>query len=165
MPPRFVADSMLGRLAKWLRALGFDVVYHPFADDRELVAWARERAAILLTRDTGLAKTAGVQIIFITDDHLEKQLQQVVSEAPLDLRQAAPLTRCTVCNEALVTATREEVRDQVPPYVYLTRERYARCPGCGRIYWEGTHVGRMRARLAELLAEATVGNEEGPDLV
>jgi uncharacterized protein with PIN domain len=161
MPPRFVADSMVGRLARWLRAFGFDVVYHPFADDREVLAWARERAAILLTRDTGLRAAAAtarrrgrvaslVRVIFIEHDNPEQQLQQVVQETPLDLTQARPLTRCTMCNTELVWASRDEVWDQVPPFIYLTHESFARCPGCRRVYWEGTHVGRMRARLARL---------------
>jgi uncharacterized protein with PIN domain len=71
MPPRFVADSMLGRLAKWLRALGFDVLYHPFADDHEVVAWARERGAVVLTRDTGFPDPPDVRIVSIRDDHVE----------------------------------------------------------------------------------------------
>jgi hypothetical protein len=154
MPPRFVADSMVGRLAKWLRAFGFDVVYHPFADDREVLAWARERGAILLTRDTGLRAALGVRVIFIEHDNPEQQLQQVVQETPLDLSQARPFTRCTVCNTELVSASRDEVWDQVPPFIYLTHESFARCPGCRRVYWEGTHVGRMRARLARLAGPA-----------
>jgi uncharacterized protein with PIN domain len=159
MPPRFVADSMVGRLAKWLRAFGFDVVYHPFADDREVLAWARERAAILLTRDTELARlgrsgaAAGARVIFIGHDSAERQLQQVAQETPLDLSQARPLTRCTMCNTELVCATRDEVWDRVPPFVYLTHESFSRCPGCHRVYWEGTHVGRMRACLARLAGQ------------
>jgi hypothetical protein len=156
MAPRFVADSMLGRLARWLRAFGFDVAYHPFADDPEVLVWARERGAILLTRDTELARLAraraswGARVIFLQHDRVDDQLRQVIEEAPLDLAQARPLTRCTVCNAELLTATREEVWAQVPPFIYLTHESYARCPGCRRVYWEGTHVGRMQARLERL---------------
>jgi len=141
---------MLGRLAKWLRAFGFDVIYDPFADDDQVMTQARERGAVLLTRDTRIRNPLGVRMIFIKDDHVEDQLRQVVEEAPLSLERACPLTRCTLCNQALIAAAREEVWDRVPPFVYLTQERFARCPGCGRIYWEGTHVARMKARLAEL---------------
>jgi len=153
MVPRFVADSMVGRLAKWLRAFGFDVVYQPFAEDDELVNWARQREAILVTRDTGLARVPGVRVIFIKDDGLEEQLRQVVREGPLDLSAARPLSRCIVCNEGLLTVTRDKVRDQVPPYVYAKHRWYARCPGCGRTYWQGTHVPRIRERLARLARE------------
>jgi hypothetical protein len=148
---------MLGRLAKWLRALGFDVVYDPFAGDDQVVAWAREGEAVLLTRDTRLANAPGVRVIFIKHDQVGDQVRQVVEEAPLDLSQARPLTRCTVCNGELRAATRDEVWQQVPSFVYLTQERYARCEGCGRVYWEGTHVSRIAARIAELMGQASGG--------
>lgn len=155
---RFVADSMLGRLARWLRAFGFDVVYHPFADDHQVIAWARERGAIVLTRDTGMPKAPDVRLMFINDDRVEDQLRQVAAETPLDLRAARPMTRCTVCNRELTPASRDEVWRQVPPFVYLTAESYARCPDCGRVYWEGTHASGMRARLAEL-SRAAAGEQ------
>jgi uncharacterized protein with PIN domain len=150
MAPRFVADAMVGKLAKWLRAFGFDVFYHPFADDEELITVARERGAILLTRDTRLQEVRGVRTIFIEDDHVGAQLRQVAREAPLDLREARPLTRCTACNGVLQPAARGEVWERIPPFIYLTQERYAVCPDCGRVYWEGTHVARLREKLAEL---------------
>lgn len=161
MLPRFVADSMLGRLAKWLRAFGFDVVYHPFADDHDVIARARERRAIVLTRDTGMPKPSDLRQIFINHDHLEDQLAQVVAETPLDLTRARPLTRCTVCNQQLLPATRDEVWDRLPPFIYLTHETYARCPGCDRVYWEGTHVPRLRARLARLAGPSPQGPHRG----
>jgi len=151
--PRFVADSMLGRLARWLRAFGFDVHYHPFADDHQIVATARERGAIVLTRDTRFPDPPDVRIIFIDEDHGEEQLAQLVRDAPLDLGEAPALTRCTVCNEPLAPATRDEVWDRLPPFVYLTHETYARCVGCGRVYWEGTHAPRIRRTLARLVGD------------
>jgi hypothetical protein len=153
VPPRFVADCMLGRLAKWLRAFGFDAAYDPFADDRAVVEQARERGAVLLTRDTRI-HAPGVRLLFINDDHVEDQLRQLVGKLPLDLSQAQPMTRCTVCNQPLAPATRGEVWDRVPPFVYLTQVEFAVCPGCSRVYWEGTHVARMRARLSELAQSA-----------
>ena len=164
---RFVADCMLGRLARWLRAFGFDVVYHPFAEDEQLVRWARQRGAILLTRDTHLAqggsgapippppeKVPQVRVIFLQHDRVEGQLRQVVTEAPIDLSQAQPLTRCTACNEPLRTVEKEAVRDRIPPYVYATQEIFSLCPGCQRIYWQGTHASRIRERLARLVEQA-----------
>jgi uncharacterized protein len=150
MPPRFVADAMLGRLAKWLRAFGFDVFYHPFLEDDAVAAQAREREAILLTRDTGLRRVAEVRVLFVTSDHVEEQLRQVVLEAPLDLCEARPLTRCTICNGSLLSAVRREVADRVPAFIYLTHEQYAVCPECGRVYWAGTHVEGLLAQLQEL---------------
>jgi len=155
MPPRFVADSMLGRLAMWLRAFGLDTLYDPALDDHGVIACARARGAIALTRDTRFPQPPDVRIILVKSDHVPEQLNQVVEEAPLDLAQARPLTRCTVCNEELVPVTRGEVWDRIPPFVYLTNETYARCPGCGRVYWEGTHGPRIRAELARLAGRAS----------
>jgi uncharacterized protein with PIN domain len=154
MAPRFVADSMLGRLAKWLRAFGFDVLYEPFLDDHGVIAAARNRGAVALTRDTGFPRPSDVRIIFVDDDNLEGQLGQLVRERVIDLREAQPMTRCTVCNHGLVPATRGEVWCRVPPFVYLTHERYGHCPQCARVYWEGSHARRMRDQLARLLRQA-----------
>jgi len=135
---------MLGRLAKWLRALGFDVDYDPFRDDHGVIARARERGAIALTGDTEFPEPADVRVVFIESDHLRQQLEQLMRDVPLNLREAKPFTRCIVCNQALVPATRDEVWRDVPPFIYLTNEVYARCPECGRVYWEGSHASRMR---------------------
>jgi uncharacterized protein len=156
-PPSFVVDCMLGRLALWLRAFGFDAWYQPFAEDRVIASLARETGRLLLTRDTGLRYVHGARTIFVLSDHVEEQLRQVVAEAPLDLAAARPLTRCTVCNRELCSAARSEVWDRIPPFVYLTQERYAECTQCRRVYWSGTHVDHMLARLAELAAPTPEG--------
>ncbi len=150
MPPRFVADSMLGRLAKWLRAFGFDVFYDSALDDHAVIAEARRRAAIALTRDTHFPKPYDVCVILIHSDHLNEQIEQLVREAPLDITAGPTLSRCTVCSQMLRPATRDEVWDRIPPFIYLTQEQYAVCPGCSRVYWEGTHAPRMREQLAQL---------------
>ena len=154
MPPRFVADSMLGRLAKWLRAFGFGVHYDPSLDDHGVIARARERGAIALTGDTDFPKPADVRVIFIVSDHLKEQLEQLVRDVPLHLTEARPFTRCIVCNQALVPATRDEVWRDIPPFIYLTNESYARCPECKRVYWEGSHARRMHDALVSLSASA-----------
>ena len=154
MSPRFVADCMLGRLARWLRAFGFDVCYDPALDDHAVIACARARGAVALTRDTRFPRPPDVRILLVNSDHLAEQLAQVVKETPLDLAGARPLTRCSVCNSLLAPAARDEVWDRIPPFVYLTNETYARCPGCGRVYWEGTHAPRIRAELARLRRQA-----------
>ncbi len=93
-------------------------------------------------------------MLFITSDHVEEQLRQVVLEAPLDLALAQPLSRCTACNGELAPASRQQVWDRLPPFIYLTHERFAACPECGRVYWMGTHVARLLERLAELRLQA-----------
>jgi hypothetical protein len=107
-----------------------------------------------LTRDTRFPKPPDVPILFIEDDRVEQQLGQVVREGRVDLDDAKPMTRCTVCNEVLVPARRSEVWDRVPPFIYLNHETYSLCPRCARVYWEGSHARRIRRQLDRLVGQA-----------
>lgn len=148
---RFIADSMLGRLAKTLRMLGFDVAYDPFIEDQELLTRARAEQRVLLTRDTRLVRRRDLpRFVFVESDHAGQQLAQVARALGLRLDRDALFTRCMVCNGVVEGVAKESVRDQVPPYVYRTQEVFARCAGCGRIYWRGTHVERMERKLEQL---------------
>jgi uncharacterized protein len=153
---RFIADCMLGRLAKWLRVLGFDAAYDRRISDDRLVARARAEARVLLTRDTRLVQRRafgrdGAPYVLILSDRPDEQLLQVVTQRRLDLSARPLLARCLRCNEPTVAATRESVVDRVPPYVLRTQERFSRCPACDRIYWRATHVAGIVERLASKL--------------
>ena len=138
---KFIADVMLGRLAKRLRLLGFDVLYDPVLDDNELIRLSIEQHRLILTRDTALAaRPLASNHLFINSDLVEEQLEQVLSGSPGD---SSPLTRCSRCNAPLASLPRQEARDVVPPYVFDNHEMFLRCTVCGRIYWRGTHVLRM----------------------
>ena len=145
-PIRFLADGMLGTLAKWLRLLGYDTAYDNFAADPELARRARAEGRVLLTRDHELAARRGLRALLIRSEVLEEQVREVVSRFGPPPQPA--LSRCGVCNTVLEPVTPEEVADRVPPYVLQTQTEFRRCPGCGRIYWPGTHVQRMRERAA-----------------
>ncbi len=153
MEPRFLADSMLGRLATWLRLLGCDVEYHRRIPDGELVRRAAEGGRVLLTRDTRLVTHPGLRgsVLFIRGDRYPDQLRQVVRRFGIDPR-ANLHTRCVRCNEPLLSVEKDAVRERVPPYVFLTQETFRRCPACGRIFWRATHAQRMEGHLAEILA-------------
>lgn len=151
--PRFLADCNVGRLARWLRALGYDASYHATIGDAELVREAAAESRVLLTRDRDLTKRRVIQsgvvrAILIRDDEVTKQLRQVFSELGLELKEA--LTRCIECNSELQARVPATVAERVPPYVRQTQSRYSECPDCGRIYWAGTHWQRMREVLAGL---------------
>ncbi len=151
--PRFLADCNVGRLARWLRALGYDASYHARIGDAELVREAAAESRVVLTRDRDLTKrrviqTGLVRAILIRDDEVTKQLRQVFAELGLELKEA--LTRCIECNTELQPRVPSTVAERVPPYVRLTQSRYSECPDCGRIYWAGTHWRRMREVLAGL---------------
>jgi uncharacterized protein with PIN domain len=153
MRPRFLADCNVGRLARWLRALGYDASYHPRIGDAELVREAAAESRVLLTRDRDLTKrrviqTGVVHAILIRDDEVTAQLRQVFAELGLELKEA--LTRCIECNSELQLRVAAAVAERVPPYVRRTQSRYSECPSCGRIYWAGTHWQRMREVLAGL---------------
>jgi len=152
--PRFIADVMLGKLARWLRILGYDTVFEtPANDDNELVRRARAENRILLTRDRDLSRRRGLRCLFVDAEDVETQLAQIVRELALSTGNA--FSRCVVCNGPLEPVDKEAIRDQVPPYIYRTQERFARCAGCGRVYWPATHWQGMRERLATLEEELT----------
>jgi len=130
---------MLGRLAKWLRIAGFDVLYSSRFTDDELVTLSRREARILLSRDTRLLVRKAVrQFIYLESDNVEDQIRQIFSAIhATDLPRL--LTRCLSCNEFLNEVPREAVREAVPPYVYATQTLFKSCPKCRKIYWAGTH--------------------------
>jgi|SRR5579859_3619009 len=153
MKPRFIADCNVGRLARWLRALGYDASYHVRIDDAELVREAAAESRVLLTRDRDLTQrrviqTGVVRAILIRDDDVTEQLRQVFTALGLELKAA--LTRCIECNSELEARVPAVVAHRVPPYVRRTQSSYSECPECGRIYWAGTHWQRMREVLSGL---------------
>ncbi len=150
---KFVADSMVGKLARWLRFLGIDVVYVQSGDLDEIVKIAQDEGRIILTRNTDvLKKLKGhrVWIYFLPSEKSEIQLKDVVERFNL-WEEIKPFSRCTVCNEPLVPVKKEEVRGKVPFYIFQNMEHFEKCPKCGRIYWEGTHVRRLREKLTRIL--------------
>jgi uncharacterized protein with PIN domain len=146
---KFVADAMLGKLAKWLRILGYDTLYFSCTADKDLVDLASRGGRILLTRNTGLYAKGREKALFVTSNNWVEQLHQVIRAFHLSWDEGI-FSRCLICNEPLETASREEVRDLVPPFVFSTRERFARCPECRKVYWEGTHYQRMEKRRSEI---------------
>jgi uncharacterized protein with PIN domain len=144
---KFVADVMVGKLARWLRVLGLDVLYSNTFDDDEIVRLAESENRIILTRDTGLAaRRIHSSCLFIESDHYKEQVQQVLRA--FDLKEFRVFSRCLECNTPLQSIDKEDVFERVPPFVYLTQERFATCPTCGRVYWHGTHADQMLKRIA-----------------
>jgi uncharacterized protein len=155
--PIFIADVMLGRLAKWLRIAGFDVLYSNKYSDDELIAVSNRESRVLLSRDTRLLIRKSVrEFIFLESQDIQVQLRQVFQTMRIhDL--SSLLTRCLSCNEPLVETARESVRSRVPPFVFETQSHFKSCPKCGRIFWAGTHRSAVVKTLEKLLKEA-IGN-------
>lgn len=142
---KFIADAMLGRLARWMRVIGYDVTYVPDISDKELIETAAAEGRLILTRDTLLARRRSVRKnhYFIRGDDYRDQLRSVMERFPIDA-SVQPFSRCLLCNRSLTPLGKEKAKGAVPPYVYETQNVFASCPSCGRIYWGATHVEEMK---------------------
>lgn len=142
--PRFVLDTHLGRLAGYLRMMGFDTLYRNDYADEELARISREEHRILLTRDRGLLKRGEVTHgYYVRETAVRPQLVEVLRRFDL-LRAARPFRLCLRCNAALEPAPLEQVAGRLPPRAAELYREFLLCPGCGRIYWKGGHYERMR---------------------
>ena len=149
--PAFIADAMLGRLARALRMLGLDTRYRPDIDDNELKMTALREGRVILTRDHEVADTnLAVTVLLIESDHLEEQLLQTVQAFRISAGDRL-FSRCLICNVRVEDVEKREVKERVPEYVYETQERFSRCPSCGRVYWAATHVEHAREWLERVL--------------
>lgn len=147
---RFVLDVHLGRLAAYLRLMGFDALYRNDYGDAELARLSAAEDRILLTRDRGLLKRAAVaRGAYVRASAPRRQLADVLSRFDL-LGSAAPFTRCLACNGPLERAEKDAVIHRLPPRVRETHDEFLRCPACGRVYWKGSHFERM-SRMIESL--------------
>ncbi|OHV05317.1 Mut7-C RNAse domain-containing protein [Mycobacterium talmoniae] len=143
--PRFVVDVNLGRLARLLRMLGFDVWWSHDADDAALAEISLSQQRILLTRDRGLLKRRAITHgLFVRADQPDEQTLEILRR--LDLAQRlAPLTRCVCCNGVLAAVAKAEVADVLEPLTRRYYHQFSRCADCGRIYWPGSHHARLLA--------------------
>jgi len=139
---------MLGRLAKWLRFMGYDTAYDSHASDPELARRCRSENRVLLTRDQELASRRGLRSLLIHAENLQDQLREVV--VGLGRPEEPPLRRCGVCNSILQPVDREFVRPRAPKYIVQTHREFRYCPACDRIYWPGTHYQRIQEGLDAL---------------
>jgi uncharacterized protein len=148
---RFLCDAMLGGLAKWLRAAGYDAYYAregTDVSDRTLTAKALHEGRVLLTSDGGFLERKPVRdgsVGFLLVPHLplEDQLRLVVEYFGLVRREG----RCMACGGALDTVSREAVEDLVPPGVLRDHESFFLCGNCDRVFWHGSHWQHISARL------------------
>jgi uncharacterized protein len=148
---RLIADAMLGALARWLRVLDVDVAYAPELDDAALVERAVAEGRTILTRDRRLVeRRRAADHLLVSSERVDEQLRQVVEALGIRPDPERLFHRCLRCNVRLEPIPVATARAIVPPWVARTTRHFRRCPGCGRVYWPATHVGRMRRRLAAL---------------
>ena len=156
---KFLVDHMLGKLAKYLRFIGYDVFYPPRnMNDDEIILIAERESRKIITRDKELARRANG--FYVNSDDYREQLKLVAKKFNLRMRDDIFLSRCSVCNEPLKRISKEEVRGKVPDYVYETHDEFYICPKCHRIYWYGTHTERIEREIREILKDAGEENED-----
>jgi uncharacterized protein with PIN domain len=141
---KFIADVMLGRLARFMRFAGYDVEYDSKATDDFLYHRARYRT--LLTRDRELSQRAlNRKVYFVQTTGAENQLEEIHKRFPIE--NASP--RCLICNVKISRIAKQKVSHLVPPFVYRSQEQFFHCRRCNRIYWKGTHFDHL-ARLMKI---------------
>lgn len=151
MEIKFILDVHLGRLAKYLRLCGFDTLFSTFYDDREIIDIARREGRVILTRDRLLIRGAReVEGYLVKSQYHDEQLREVFGA--LELRDHVRLfSRCIACNTLLEDVRKEEIADRLLADTRRYFSVFRRCPGCDRIYWEGSHYDNMKKSLASLL--------------
>ena len=157
MGPRFVVDVNVGRLAKWLRVLGYDACFVRDMADNDIIRLALREGRVIVTRDRSFGERRPVtrghlRVALVTSDQVWEQLQEVVLQLGLDGEDT--FSRCIECNIPLEDVPKEAVRERTPPYVFQTQEEFMECPTCRKVYWKGTHWANMRRELARIRSEA-----------
>jgi len=148
--PRFVLDAHLGKLARFLRQLGFDCRYRNDIGDAELAACADAEGRILLTRDRRLLMRRRVTLAhYLRSIDPWRQVEEVCDEFDL-VPALAPFTRCPTCNGRLVPVPREAVLDRLEPMTRRHVEAFLQCEACGQLFWHGSHASRLARRIEAL---------------
>jgi hypothetical protein len=150
---RFVVDTHLGRLAGYLRMVGFDTLYRNDYVDDELARISSQQGRILLTKDRGLLKRNAITHgSYVRAIHPRAQLSEVLRRFDL-AGLLTPFQRCMRCNGEMNPVPKEEILDQLPPQTRLEHNAFQRCEGCGQIYWQGSHFRRMQDFISQVVAE------------
>ena len=150
---KFIADRMLGKLATWLRLMGYDTLYRNTVTDPALLALLESASdRILLSRHADLVKRLEPhRYLFVAPDDPESQLRYVIQHLGLTPNPDAFFTRCSLCNGLLESVNRQTLTGKVPEYVWETHEFFSRCKNCGKVYWPGSHVSRFHDQVKALL--------------
>lgn len=135
---------MLGRLARWMRLLGYDTLYFKDTDYNRLILKADNEGRIILTRNNRLKKDKGV--FLIRSENIKEQIKEVTKNFPGERK----FSRCSLCNTALEKVPKERVKDMVPRYTFRTHRVFYLCPKCKKVYWRGSHIKLMEEFLKDI---------------
>jgi len=138
----FAAEVTLGKLAKWLRILGFDTLYEPDVTSIGFVD-ARGKSRILLTRTERIRdRNTSQKLLFIKSNNPFEQLREVISALGIVPKETQPFSRCIRCNTRIQQLDKDSVQGMVPDYIWGTHDTFQTCSMCRRIYWPGSHTKR-----------------------
>ena len=147
---KFILTKELGRLTKWLRILGFDTTYFNQNNLSSLIIQALRDDRIIITRNQHLSRPSGIKTILVEGEKIKEQIAEVIKTLDIQPDSNRMFSRCIICNEVLVDIDKEKIKDKVPEYVFQTQEDFITCPKCRRIYWQGTHWGKVQKTLEEI---------------
>ena len=153
---KFLADGMLGKLARWLRMLGQDVVYSVQFSDNELLDLAKAEARVLLTKDFELYKRAisrGLDSLYVEGKTESARLAEVAKRYRLTLEVDMDKSHCPICNTKLQTASKEQLKEELEKNTYTYYDKFWKCPNCGQIYWLGAHWKQINNTLIHAQAK------------
>lgn len=150
---KFIIDVNLGRLAKYLRLLGFDAEYRNDLKDAEIVEISNNENRIILTRDVGVLKRGRVERgYWLRSDNPNEQIKEVAKRFNL-AKEASPLKYCLKCNGEIKPVSKSEIGDKLEPNTSKYYNEFYICSKCDSIYWEGSHIKRMRAQIDDFLGD------------
>lgn len=150
---KFIADSMLGRLARWLRLSGYDVLYANDIMDESVLEQAKAESRVLLSKDKNLCKKAessGIEVALIESENILEQLKQIARERNLTIRSTPEFSRCPLCNAAVEKVEKRKIKNKVPESVFVRTAEFWECKSCGKIYWHGGHWKNIRERVRRI---------------
>jgi uncharacterized protein len=154
---RFICDDNLGKLARYLRILGFDTLFLEPISDPELLRLAAADKRYLLTRDHQLLEhTHPYSILVLEDDDPLMQLAEVLRSLMLVVEPSLLFQRCSRCNEITLAVDKTQEENHIFPYIMKTQDEISKCPSCGRYYWKGTHYKRMIRELRKAIPNSAI---------
>jgi uncharacterized protein with PIN domain len=149
---RFVADSSLGRLAKWLRLLGFDTVVQALPSTPARLP-PPVSGTVYLTRRAAWQGSLREDVLVLKNNDPERQLAELGQRFALHRQSGRAFSRCAECNEPLLPLDRGTALELVPDHVFFTQEQFFQCPACRRVYWPGSHLNRIITKIKEMFPD------------
>jgi uncharacterized protein with PIN domain len=150
---KFIADIHLGKIVKYMRALGFDLSFDPSLSARKIIEISKKKSRIILTKSRQILKFKEVtHAIFIYPGTTAEQIKRILDY--LDIKDSIkPFSRCLRCNSVVKRVSKEGVADRIPPKTKEFCDQYNHCKFCDKIYWKGTHFIKMSKAIDHILSD------------